>query len=115
MTMRTRMHAACGFAICEAASGRIIGFTCFALLVFLGMARAADWPQFRGANGTAVSTETDLPTRWSATDNVRWKADLPGRGLSCPIVAGGRAYVTACTGPAQERLHVLCVDCATGH
>jgi outer membrane protein assembly factor BamB len=88
----------------------------FALAVSLTPARAgaADWTQFRGPGGTGVSEETDLPVRWSKTDNVRWKVALPGRGLSSPVIAGGRIYITACTGPLQERLHVLCFDAATG-
>src|SRR5262249_39643212 len=47
-------------------------------------ASAADWPQFRGPNGTAPSDETGLPVRWTTTENVRWKAELPGRGASSP-------------------------------
>jgi outer membrane protein assembly factor BamB len=75
---------------------------------------AADWPQFRGRNGTAVSANQNLPTKWSPTENVDWKAPLPGRGVSCPVVAGGRVYVTASSGANQDRLHVLCLDQGTG-
>jgi outer membrane protein assembly factor BamB len=77
-------------------------------------ARAGDWPQFRGPGGTAVADETSLPARWGPAENVRWKAALPGRGVSSPVVAGGKVYVTACTGVLQDRLHVLCFDAATG-
>jgi outer membrane protein assembly factor BamB len=75
---------------------------------------AGDWRQFRGPDGSAVSPETGLPVRWSPTENVRWKVALPGRGLSNPVIAGGRVYVTACSGFAQKRLHVLCFDAAAG-
>jgi outer membrane protein assembly factor BamB len=61
-----------------------------------------------------VAQEKNLPVTWSATENVRWKAELPGRGLSAPVIAGGRVYVTACTGTDEDRLHVLCFDEATG-
>src|SRR5262245_23290372 len=71
---------------------------------------AADWPQWRGVDGTGVAHDANLPIRWSATDGVHWKADLPGRGLSSPIIAGDRLYLTACTGVNQDRLHVLCFD-----
>jgi len=77
-------------------------------------ARAEDSPQFRGPGGLGVSKESSLPARWSVKENIRWKAALPGRGLSCPVVAGGRVFVTACTGPEQKRLHVLCFDAADG-
>ena len=33
--------------------------------------------------------------RWSATENVRWAVDVPGRGWSSPIVWNGRVYVTS--------------------
>ncbi len=75
---------------------------------------ADDWPQFRGPGGSGVSAETGLPVKWGPAANVRWKAELPGRGASSPVAAGGRVYVTACTGPRQERLHVLAFDAATG-
>jgi outer membrane protein assembly factor BamB len=75
---------------------------------------AADWPQFRGPGGSGVSSESGLPIKWSATENLRWKADLPGRGLSNPVIAGGRVYVTASSGHEQGRLHVLSFDAATG-
>jgi outer membrane protein assembly factor BamB len=73
-----------------------------------------NWPQFRGPGGTAVGAVSGLPDTWGPAENVRWKADLPGRGVSGPVVARGRVYVTACSGPRQERLHVLCFDAATG-
>ena len=77
----------------------------------VGFCPAGDWPQFRGPGGAAVSDETGLPVKWSATENVRWKAELPGRGVSSPVIAGGRVYVTAasatgngvCTSSASMR------------
>jgi outer membrane protein assembly factor BamB len=86
----------------------------FILLFGTKAISAADWPQFRGPRGTGVSAEGNLPMRWTATENIRWKADLPGRGVSCPVVAGGRVYITACTGYRQRRLHVLSFDAASG-
>jgi outer membrane protein assembly factor BamB len=88
---------------------------CALLLALVGgPALASDWTQFRGPGSSGVSDETGLPVRWTATENVRWKADLPGRGLSSPVIAGGKVYVTACSGYRQTRLHVLCFDEATG-
>lgn len=79
-------------------------------------APAADWPQFRGPDGSGVSDDTGLPTTWDvkAGTNVRWRAELPARGVSCPVVAAGRVYVTCCSGVRQDRLHVLCFEAATG-
>ena len=79
-----------------------------ALLTLAGSARAADWPQFRGPGMRGVSAETGLPDRWGPAENVAWKAALPGRGVSSPIVVGDRIFVTACSGLRQTRLHVMC-------
>ena len=54
---------------------------------------AADWPAFRGPRGTGISGEKGLPLKWSATENVAWKAAVPGEGWSSPILVGGRVYV----------------------
>lgn len=74
----------------------------------------ADWPQFKGPNATGVSTEKNLPTEWSKDKGIKWKAALPARGVSSPVVAGGKVYVTCSSGSRDDRLHVLCFDAATG-
>ena len=54
----------------------------------------AHWPQFRGPDATGVAEGDALPDRWSATENVAWKTDIPGRGWSSPIVWGNQVFVT---------------------
>jgi len=73
---------------------------------------AADWPQFRGADTTGVAPDQKVPK--SLGDHLAWTVDLPGRGLSGPIVVGGRVFLTASSGYQQDRLHVLCFDAPTG-
>jgi outer membrane protein assembly factor BamB len=68
-----------------------------------GSVSATDWPQWRGPKGTGVSDERDLPVRWSATENVTWKADLGGVGVSSPIVSGDRVFVTSQIGAGLSR------------
>src|SRR5262245_7095554 len=53
-----------------------------------------DWPQWRGPVGTGVAPHARPPVEWSETKNVRWKAALPGKGHSTPIVWGDRVFVT---------------------
>src|SRR5579884_1213893 len=84
------------------------------LLLPVHSALAGDWPQFRGPGGTGVSEEKGLPVKWSTTENVRWKAELPGRGVSSPVIAGGRIYVTAASAYRDRRLHILCIDASNG-
>src|SRR6266540_3308574 len=52
--------------------------------------------------------------QWRATEGVRWKAELPGKGLSNPTIANGRVYVTATAAYQQKRQVVLCFDVKTG-
>jgi outer membrane protein assembly factor BamB len=65
--------------------------------------RAEDWPQWRGPAGTGVSTEQSLPERWSDTEGVAWKARLRGVGVSSPVVAGDRVFVTSQIGAGIRR------------
>src|SRR5262245_52852766 len=57
------------------------------------------WPQFRGAMGRGVSSIDHLPITWSATKNVAWKTEVPGRGWSSPIVWGDQVIVTSTVSP----------------
>jgi len=62
-----------------------------------------DWPQWRGPESNGVSSETDLPTRWSPDSNIVWKVALAGLGGSSPIVMGDRVFVTSQLGNAAIR------------
>jgi outer membrane protein assembly factor BamB len=82
-------------------------------LAALASTALADWRQFRGDATTAVAPDTALsgdPTK----PEIAWTADLPGRGLSSPIIIGDQVIVTASSGYRQDRLHVLSFDAADG-
>lgn len=66
------------------------------LLLFLAPAllTAAEWPQWRGPDGMGHSTAKNLPLTWSETSNIAWKAELPGRGWSSPVIDGNQIWVT---------------------
>ena len=83
-------------------------FISAALLFTLNTAAlAANWPGWRGPEGTGVTSETALPLTWSATENVRWKIALPEPGNSTPIVWGGRLFLTQNAGNQRT---LMCVD-----
>ena len=54
-------------------------FSAIAVLLAAGVSSvwAGDWPQWRGPSLNGISVERNLPVKWSATDNVSWKLQLP--------------------------------------
>ena len=64
--------------------------------------QAEDWPHWRGPLATGVSSETGLPTEWSESDDVAWKASIRGLGISSPIVSGDRVFVTSQVGSGRS-------------
>jgi outer membrane protein assembly factor BamB len=54
---------------------------------------AQDWPGWRG-DGQGISSEKNLPLKWSEDEGVKWKTPIPGAGHSSPIVWGKRIFVT---------------------
>lgn len=73
----------------------------------------ADWPEFRGPTGQGHSDATDLPSQWSETDNIAWKAPLPGLGWSSPVVQGERLWLTTATDEGRS-LRLLCLNASSG-
>src|SRR5438270_4499868 len=70
---------------------------------------ADDWPQWRGPRGDGHSPETNVPLKWSTSENVAWKVAIPGKGHSSPIVVGDRVFLTTCIESEQRRV-LLCLD-----
>lgn len=70
---------------------------------------AANWPAWRGPNQNGETPETNVPLKWSATENVKWKTALPDRGNSTPIVWGNRIFVTQSIEREGKRL-LMCFD-----
>lgn len=105
-----------------------------ALVLVPATVLADNWPQFRGGGSMTAESKT-LPAVWDTTKNVVWKADVPGRGWSSPIVWGDRIYLSTVvsdkdadapkkglyienlqgkTPPGDHRWLVLCLDFRTG-
>jgi outer membrane protein assembly factor BamB len=107
----------------------------FIAVVIVQAQTEAHWPQWRGPffNGMARG---DAPAVWSDTKNIKWKAQIPGRGFSTPVIWGERVFLTTAipnkaeepqapaaeggrggggAGPLVEhRFEVLCLDRKTG-
>ena len=75
---------------------------------------ASDWAEWRGPARDGVSTEKNLPEKWSPTgDNLAWKAPYGGR--SAPIVMGDRVYLQNTAGQGEtEQERIMCFNADTG-
>jgi outer membrane protein assembly factor BamB len=71
----------------------LMSLVCLTLLVTT--VHAENWPQWRGAKLDGVSHEKNLPAKFSPTENIAWKLDLPGRAGSTPVVWEDRIYLTS--------------------
>ncbi len=81
------------------------------LLFVAAVAAGADWPQWRGPDGAGVAPDSvALPETWAPESaNVRWRAAIPGEGISSPIVVGDRVFVTTAYEGAEGDLSNLVV------
>jgi len=74
-------------------SRRTIALSLLSALAAGSIAAAGDWPSWRGPGNSGFAPAADPPLQWSEERNVRFKVDVPGRGLASPIVANGRVYL----------------------
>lgn len=74
---------------------------------------AVQWPNLRGPSGLGVSTDTGTPVSWdySTSTNIAWRASVPKRGVSSPVVGEGRVFLTGGTAAARE---VYCYNATDG-
>ncbi len=62
-----------------------------------------NWSQFRGAGALGVaSDDPGLPDKWSQTENVVWKTEIPGSGWSSPVVWGDSIFLTSVISAGDE-------------
>src|SRR5579859_3826214 len=64
-----------------------------AIAIVAGFCLAADWPQFRGPNGSGVGQAARLPAEFGPQKNVVWKTSIPF-GHSSPVISGDLIFLT---------------------
>lgn len=80
----------------------------------LSVRAEGDWLNWRGPNGNGIAAEGQkLPVEFSSSKNVKWKAAVPGRGHSTPIVLGDRIFITTAREQEQSQ-SVLCYSFSSG-
>jgi outer membrane protein assembly factor BamB len=83
-------------------------------IIFLSavsLVHAENWPQWRGPMRNGVSRESNLPVRWSKTENIAWRLPLPDWSGATPIVWNDRIFLSISEG---RNLSLWAVDRAKG-
>ncbi len=81
---------------------RAAGLGLMVALTAATAAQAANWPGWRGPNGDGTTTEAkNLAEKWSTTENVKWKIELPAWSGSSPVVWGDRIFINT---PSKEEV-----------
>src|SRR4030095_2244140 len=81
------------------------------LTIVASIAYADNWPQWRGPTMNGVSTEKNLPLRWTTEQNIVWKLALPGLSGSTPIIWRDKVFLNVADG---DDLYLWCVNRTTG-
>jgi outer membrane protein assembly factor BamB len=87
----------------------LVGLFGIILLTIMRPGVAENWPHWRGPRRDGTSLETNLPVKWSKTENVLWRLPLPGPAGATPIVWDDRIFLTSAEG---DDLVLLCVSTA---
>ncbi len=83
------------------------------LFAALGLRLEAQWPQFRGPDGSGTASASALPLTWGEDRNVRWKTVVHGRAWSSPVIVDDRLWLTTATENGRE-LFAVALDPASG-
>lgn len=84
-----------------------------AVLFCATFAQAENWAQWRGPNFNGSSGESGLPAQFSKSNNIAWRAPLPGPSGATPIIFGDYVFISSVEAEKKLRL-ALCLDRKTG-
>ena len=89
-----------------------LSYTTLAVIIMIAFpVRAQNWPNWRGPGADGIAEQGNYPVKFSSTGNILWKAELPGKGSSTPVVWKDRIYITSGVGEGSEGEDgVLCFD-----
>jgi outer membrane protein assembly factor BamB len=74
--------------------GSVYALLCGVICIGNLHAAASDsWANWRGPLGTGEAPKADPPLKWSATENIKWKVKIPGRGSGTPIIWENKIFV----------------------
>jgi len=91
----------------------LISFAGIFCTLCAALVHAENWPQWRGPNYDGSSSEKNLPEHFSKTENVAWRAPLPGPSGATPVIWGDAVFVNSVDVEKKTRV-ALCLDRKTG-
>ena len=81
------------------------------LFMTFAVARADNWPQWRGPSLNGVSNEKNLPVKWTTEENILWQVPMPGYSGSTPIIWRDRIFLNVADG---DNLSLWCLNKSNG-
>ncbi|MFO0866180.1 MAG: PQQ-binding-like beta-propeller repeat protein [Gemmataceae bacterium] len=82
---------------------RVFAVILAAVSLSVALAHAEPWSRFRGPNGSGVSDDAQVPSKFSDKENLAWKTAIPGVGEGSPIVWEDRIFLQNSTGDGAKR------------
>ncbi|MBN1126109.1 MAG: PQQ-binding-like beta-propeller repeat protein [Sedimentisphaerales bacterium] len=79
------------------------------MMAVLSIGWGGNWPHWRGPYFNGSTEETDLPLKWSQTDNIAWKTDLPGPSAATPVLWEDYIFISS-VDSGKETLLAMCFD-----
>jgi len=64
----------------------------------------SQWPSYRGYLADGFLSHADLPDHWDleTMENIKWRLQIPGLGLSCPVIWNDRIFVTTALSESDQ-------------
>ena len=75
---------------------------------------ADNWPQWRGPALNGISTEKNLPVKWTPTENVTWKLETSAWSGATPIIWNDHIFLNMADGTDSPTLSLWCLSRADG-
>lgn len=83
--------------------------SCFLLFTLIGCSPniidERQWPSYRGYYSSGILDNTTLPDHWDVEKgtNIKWKVEVPGLALSCPIIWGDKLFITSAVSETDNK------------
>jgi len=72
----------------------------------MGIQDERQWSSYRGYYASGIMDNTSLPDNWDVEKgtNIKWKTDIPGLALSCPVIWGNKLFITSAISESDNKV-----------